>query len=143
MNAPASVFEHDGTQYVAAYSAGNLFAGTPKGDSLWLFSLDGTLEPVDPGRLLTDVPDTDSAEGIADLDAGRAVYDTAFTFCHGEEALGGHGGGPTLADVPSAKRISEIAATGQGSMPAFAGALTPEQLRDVGAYIFERLLRAQ
>ena len=45
MNAPVSVFEHAGKQYVVAYSAGNLFAGSPKGDSVWLFGLDGTLPP--------------------------------------------------------------------------------------------------
>jgi quinohemoprotein ethanol dehydrogenase len=49
MNAPVSIFEHGGREYVAAYSAGNLFAGSARGDSLWLFSLDGTLEPVEAG----------------------------------------------------------------------------------------------
>ena len=48
MNAPVSVFEHLGKQYVVAYSAGNLFAGSAKGDSVWLFALDGTLEPAAP-----------------------------------------------------------------------------------------------
>ena len=47
VNAPASVFEQDGVQYVAVYSAGNRFAGSPRGDSVWLFSLDGTMEPVE------------------------------------------------------------------------------------------------
>jgi quinohemoprotein ethanol dehydrogenase len=50
MNAPVSVFEHLGKQYVVAYSAGNLFAGSAKGDSVWLFALDGTLGPAAPGR---------------------------------------------------------------------------------------------
>ncbi len=50
MNAPVSVFEHLGKQYVVAYSAGNLFAGSAKGDSVWLFALDGTLEPAAPAR---------------------------------------------------------------------------------------------
>jgi alcohol dehydrogenase (cytochrome c) len=50
MNAPVSVFEHMGKQYVVAYSAGSLFAGTTKGDSVWLFALDGTLEPVTLGN---------------------------------------------------------------------------------------------
>jgi quinohemoprotein ethanol dehydrogenase len=45
MNSTPSVFEHDGKQYVVAYSAGALFAGSVKGDSVWLFALDGTLEP--------------------------------------------------------------------------------------------------
>ena len=50
MNAPVSVFEHAGKQYVVAYSAGNMFAGSAKGDSVWLFALDGTLDPVPPGK---------------------------------------------------------------------------------------------
>ena len=43
VNAPASVFEYEGEQYVAVYSGGSLFAGAPRGDSLFLFSLSGTL----------------------------------------------------------------------------------------------------
>jgi alcohol dehydrogenase (cytochrome c) len=43
MNAPVSVFEYEGEEYVVAYSAGSLFAGTTKGDSVWLFSTKGTL----------------------------------------------------------------------------------------------------
>jgi alcohol dehydrogenase (cytochrome c) len=50
MNAPVSIFEHGGQQYVVAYSAGNLFAGSTKGDSVWLFALDGTLAPVTLGN---------------------------------------------------------------------------------------------
>ncbi len=48
LNAPVSSFEHDGEQHIIAYSAGNLFAGAPRGDSLWLFSLDGTMDEVRP-----------------------------------------------------------------------------------------------
>ena len=48
VNAPASVFEYEGDQYVVAYSAGNQFGGSPRGDSLWLFSLKGTLDPAPP-----------------------------------------------------------------------------------------------
>ena len=44
VNAPASVFQYEGDEYVVAYSGGNLFASAPRGDSLWLFSLKGTLE---------------------------------------------------------------------------------------------------
>lgn len=50
VNAPASVFEHRGQQHVVVYSAGNLFAGSPRGDSLWLFSLKGQLGPVEAAR---------------------------------------------------------------------------------------------
>ena len=43
MNSPVSVFEYEGDQYVVAYSAGNLFAATTRGDSVWLFSTKGTM----------------------------------------------------------------------------------------------------
>jgi quinohemoprotein ethanol dehydrogenase len=49
MNAPVSVFEHNGRQYVAAYAAGNIFARSARGDNVWLFALDGPLEQVAPG----------------------------------------------------------------------------------------------
>jgi len=53
LNAPASVFEYEGEQYVVAYSAGSLFAGSPRGDSVWLFSLSGTLNEVQPASAAT------------------------------------------------------------------------------------------
>jgi len=48
MNAPVSVFEYEGEEYVVAYSAGSLFAGSPRGDSVWLFSVKGTLNEGEP-----------------------------------------------------------------------------------------------
>ena len=51
MHAPVSAFEHNGKQYVLAFSAGNALIGSARGDSVWLFGLDGTLPPVQPGRL--------------------------------------------------------------------------------------------
>ena len=63
VNAPASVFEYEGDQYVVAYSAGNQFGGSPRGDSLWLFSLKGTLEPVPPAS--TTIPPAANAAPVA------------------------------------------------------------------------------
>jgi alcohol dehydrogenase (cytochrome c) len=53
MHAPVSTFEHKGRQYVLAFSAGSALLGSARGDSVWLFGLDGTLPPVQPG---TTVP---------------------------------------------------------------------------------------
>ncbi|HEY8520146.1 MAG TPA: PQQ-binding-like beta-propeller repeat protein [Gammaproteobacteria bacterium] len=50
MNSPVSIFGRAGRQYVVAYSAGNVFAGSAKGDSVWLFALDGTYEEAAPAR---------------------------------------------------------------------------------------------
>jgi len=56
MHAPASTFVHRGKQYVLAYSAGNALIGSARGDSVWLFALDGTLQPVDAGRPVSRLP---------------------------------------------------------------------------------------
>ena len=48
LNAPVSTFEHNGEQHIIAYSAGNLFAGSPRGDSVWLFSVSGTMDEARP-----------------------------------------------------------------------------------------------
>ena len=42
-NDAPTIFEHNGTQYVAFYAGGNALAASPHGDNLWLFSLDGQL----------------------------------------------------------------------------------------------------
>ena len=48
MNAPVSVFDYEGDEYIVAYSAGSLFAGTTHGDSVWLFSTKGLLTEGEP-----------------------------------------------------------------------------------------------
>jgi len=48
MNSPVSVFQYEGDEYVVAYSDGSLFAGSPRGDNLWLFSLKGTMDSSAP-----------------------------------------------------------------------------------------------
>jgi quinohemoprotein ethanol dehydrogenase len=137
MNAPATVFEHEGRQYVLAYSAGNQFAGSARGDSLWLFGLDGTLDPVLPaGALLTFAP---GAGGAPNVDAGKAVYDTACVFCHGEQGEGGHGGGPTLQALRNPAVVIQTVSEGRNAMPAFGATLTSEQIRDVAGYVSQKI----
>jgi alcohol dehydrogenase (cytochrome c) len=46
VNAPAMTYEIDGKQYIAVASGGNFQLNFPRGDALWVFSLDGTLGPV-------------------------------------------------------------------------------------------------
>jgi alcohol dehydrogenase (cytochrome c) len=139
MNAPATSFEWNGKQYLVAYSAGNLFAGSPRGDSVWLFGLDGALEPVPPaGSLMTFAP---GAAAPGNADAGATVYTTACLACHGEQGEGGHGGGPTLQAMGNATVVLQVVSEGRNAMPAMAGTLTPEQIRDVAAYVSQRLAK--
>jgi alcohol dehydrogenase (cytochrome c) len=44
-NAPAVTYQIDGQQYVAVASGGNFQLDFPRGDALWVFSLNGTLGP--------------------------------------------------------------------------------------------------
>jgi alcohol dehydrogenase (cytochrome c) len=48
-NATPTVFEQGGKEYVAFYAGGNSLAASSHGDDLWLFGLDGELEPVEAG----------------------------------------------------------------------------------------------
>lgn len=140
VNATASVFEHEGRQHVVVYSAGNLFAGTPPGDSVWLFSLDGTMGPADPPG--SEKPTRNdraevkeiSLEG-ADLTAGAKVYKTFCEACHGENGKGGHGGGPDITQLDSVGLVMTTLMEGRKTMPAFGQTLGEEQIRDVAAFV--------
>ena len=48
IHAAVSTFEHEGQQYVVAFAGGAFFPGTKHGDSIWMFSLDGGLQPPAP-----------------------------------------------------------------------------------------------
>lgn len=136
MNSPVSIFEHKGTQYVIAYSAGNVLAGSKKGDSVWLFSLDGTLNQTDLNEESnTSKIDFEVAEGEADLAAGQRVFETACLACHGKNGKGGHGGGADLSASSDFDSAVSIIAQGKNNMPAMAAVLTSEQLRDVTGYV--------
>jgi alcohol dehydrogenase (cytochrome c) len=137
MNAPATVFEYEGNPYVLALSAGNQYGGSARGDSLWLFGLDGKLDPVPPGgAVMTFAP---AASGPADLAAGKTTFDMACMFCHGEQGEGGHGGGPSLQAIKSAAVVMQTVSEGRRDMPAFGGTFTPAQIRDVAGYVTQKL----
>lgn len=142
MNAPASVFEQDGVQYVVAYAAGNLFAGSASGDSLWLFSLQGTLDPApEPGAMVAadSVAAARYNRNEADLSRGRMLYARVCLPCHGTAGMGGHGGGAPLDRLQDYDAALRTISNGKNDMPAFSASLTPDQIRDVSAYIFDVL----
>ena len=62
VNAPAATLMFEGEQYVVAYSAGSLFAAAPRGDSVWLFSLKGTLKEVAPASTIVPATPAPAAE---------------------------------------------------------------------------------
>jgi mono/diheme cytochrome c family protein len=156
MHAPVSTFEHKGKQYVLAFSAGSALIGSARGDSVWLFGLEGTLPPVAPGRpvsRLAAVPAspaeaaavtaaaTRAAPGAsgANLAGGQQLYDQVCVVCHGADGKGGHGGGAPLVAVSDLASVIQTVTAGRNEMPPFNTAFTPEQIRDVSAYVVESL----
>ncbi|MET0291364.1 MAG: PQQ-binding-like beta-propeller repeat protein [Steroidobacteraceae bacterium] len=138
MNSTVSTFERDGKQYVVAYSAGNVLAGSPKGDSVWLFALDGTLPPAkERDTLPSPVVVAPAAVANSLGSSGADIYRQACLPCHGPDGKGGHGGG---APLDKSKDIANVLLTireGRKNMPPFGAALTPEQIQAVGHFIVE------
>jgi len=145
MNATASSFEHGGKQYLVALSAGNVLIGSAKGDSVWLFGLDGTLPPAaerDTEVRTTAVPAVPSGAAVPALAAeGEQVFKTTCVACHGEDGRGGHGGGAPLDQVTDSALVIATVTDGRGTMPPLGGALTAEQIRAVAAYVVNDLFK--
>ena len=148
-NTTATVFEQDGTQYLAFLAGGNALAATKHGDNLWLFSLEGTLgeasaagEGEGTGHA-GQSPAEPTDEGEGDPEAGAAVWSDNCAGCHGLDG-GGANGGPSLVGNEAAldpERVQAQVTNGGGGMPAFKDTLTEQQIGDVSAYVTERLAK--
>jgi alcohol dehydrogenase (cytochrome c) len=146
MHAPVSTFEHNGKQYVLAFSAGSALIGSARGDSVWLFSLDGKLPPAEPGRPVsrqaaTPAPPVVAAADAATVARGQQLYKQACVICHGDDGKGEHGAGAPLVGVRDLAAAIRTVTEGRNNMPPFSGTLTAEQIRDVSAYVVEVLAR--
>src|SRR5690606_10906011 len=158
-----TTFEHRGVQYVAGIAGGGITGGRLN-DGLWLFSLNGTIEPLPPGSgdPVPDAPaERDSAEDqdtrgadaqaplagldlgrTADLARGAGIYRSVCQACHGETGEGGHEQGAPLRSELS---VADIVATAGSGVPGtamapFAAVYSVEQLHDVASYIIQEIL---
>ncbi|MES2624069.1 MAG: PQQ-binding-like beta-propeller repeat protein [Pseudomonadota bacterium] len=156
VNGTASTFMYEGTQYIAIIAAGSMYATGKHGDSVWLFSLNGKMDPIidesisqaAPAGLLP--PGTAAAASLvvepiegytANLESGREIYTTLCTACHGAAGEGGHQGGVPLIDKElTLSHIMTTATNGRNTMPAFASAYSREQMQDVGTFILEEIM---
>ena len=149
MHAPVSTFEHKGKQYLLAFSAGSALIGSARGDSLWLFGLDGTLGPVQAGAPVSrtsaatpaPVPVAAAAPRLADanLVEGKRIFTQTCAVCHGEDGKGGHTGGAPLDRVSDLAAAIQTVTAGRNNMPPFQSAFSAEQIRDVSAYVVQTL----
>ncbi|MGH3263082.1 MAG: c-type cytochrome, partial [Trebonia sp.] len=150
VNAPASVFERGGKEYVVVFAGGTTLAGSKRNDGLWLFSLDGKISSLPPGsadpRGFHPPPHFGGkagagptvAPGAANLTNGKVIFTTTCVVCHGANGQGGgHGGGAPLTHVLTHQSIVTILVNGLGKMPAFGAAFTPTQLRDITGYVLQ------
>ena len=157
-NSTPAIVEHDGREYVIFYAAGNSLAGSAHGDSLWAFSLEGTMGPVEPGSSGRQAahageaePEVEQEESTTpkgkgkspsskEADAresgqGEQIFSDNCAGCHGADGGGGNGG-PALDDGGfSLKQAIEQITNGGGGMPAFGGQLSDEEIRDLAAYV--------
>jgi len=164
MHAPVSTFEYKGTQYLLAYSAGAALLGTARGDSVWLFGLDGTLPPVQPGTPIsrqaavaaapaaTTPPAATNERSVServnersvrlqpDVTAGQRTYQQACVYCHGTDGKGDHGGASLVAVTDLAAAMQTVTA-GRNNMPPFLTTLTPDEIRDVSAFVIGGLAK--
>jgi len=86
------------------------------------------------------VPREEPVEGTADLANGRNLYEINCAFCHGPDGYGGPGGGASLVTITDPEVIMRTMDEGRGyTMPSFTGLLSESEIRDVGAYVAERL----
>ena len=132
-NAPVTVFEHDGEQYVVALSAGNLFAGTPRGDSVWLFGLNGTLDEAVRPTSATAAISTNTTTGYV-----ATIYAQACQFCHGAQGEGAENGVDLrAADLSDIDSVAAVIRDGRNQMPGFNEMLSEDQLAAVAAHVLE------
>jgi alcohol dehydrogenase (cytochrome c) len=141
VNAPPTVFEHEGREYVAVVSGGHVQGG-PHGDSVWLFSLDGTLGQVAPAAQQPVAQVSSNVDTPISLDAGRAAFVNSCVFCHGADGTGGHGG-PAFTTALSAAEIRRTVSAGRNQMPAFGTLLDESAVANVSAWVVELARRAE
>jgi len=150
MHAPVSTFERNGKQYLLAFSAGAALIGSARGDSVWLFALDGTLGPAQAGTPVSrNAAATPAATPTiaaatprladANLVEGKRIFTTNCAVCHGDDGKGGHTGGAPLDKVADFNAAIQTVTAGRNNMPSFRSSFTPEQIRDVSAYVVQTL----
>mgnify|MGYP005811237771 CR=1 FL=1 len=140
VSAPVTTFMHKGQQVVAVYAAGGYYAGSRRGDGVWLLSRSGTMKPSPP--LADAAPRTPVADATGgNADAGQVTYQRICEPCHGPTGKGGHAEGAVLPDNITAQSVMNTATTGRKDMPSFAQVLTTQELKDVAAHVARLLAK--
>jgi quinohemoprotein ethanol dehydrogenase len=162
-NTTVTPFEIEGEEKIAFYAGGNSLAATSHGENFWVFSLNGTLgslkglegkaegtqhagEEAGGGakgkEAEAEGKEEAAAGGAADVAAGGEVFSENCSTCHGATGHGGNGG-PDLRTMPLAQTqagAEKQVTNGGGGMPAFGGTLSPEEIKNVAAYVVQEIV---
>jgi quinohemoprotein ethanol dehydrogenase len=164
-NTTVTPFEDEGEEKIAIYAGGTSLGANSHGENFWVFSLKGTMEEAkgleseEEGtehagegngeeEEATEAEESENAEGggegggTANAAAGKEVFSENCSTCHGATGHGGNGG-PDLRTMPLAKTQSgaeKQVTNGGGGMPAFGGTLSPEEIKNVAAYVVEEIV---
>jgi alcohol dehydrogenase (cytochrome c) len=144
VNSTITTFEHRGEQYVVVHAGGGVFANGARGDGIWMFSLNGTIQPVVPGQGPAPFGGARRAGAAeptrpAEIDNGERIYREACLPCHGPSGDGGEGGGASLRDGLTVETTVAVTSIGRNNMPSFGEAYSVDELYDVATFIVERL----
>jgi quinohemoprotein ethanol dehydrogenase len=169
-NTTVTPFEDEGEEKIAIYAGGNSLAATTHGENFWVFSLKGTMEslgglegkgegtvhageeekgenketPTEEGKEEEGGAEAEAGAGgaTADAAAGAEVFSEECSVCHGATGHGGNGG-PDLRTMPLAQSqagAEKQVTNGGGGMPAFGGQLSEEEIKNVAAYVVEKIV---
>lgn len=141
------IFERHGKEKIAILSAGTVFSTGPKGDSVWLMSLDGKLGPAKPDASSVrqrpqPLPEADEKlpDREANLLRGKEVYLETCNACHGEDGQGGHAEGGAIPRDSDILHIYTQAMKGGDKMPSFKDLYSKNDLQDVATYVHNVVL---
>lgn len=141
VNTTVTTFEYEGEQMVVVHAGGTAFAGSVRGDTIWMFSLQGTIEEVTeaaPSQFGPGAAVIADVALVADLDNGSVIYDQACVACHGETGEGGQGGGPPLSGLSSLSQVMLVVNDGRNTMPSF-DVFSGQELLDISTFVAERM----
>jgi alcohol dehydrogenase (cytochrome c) len=168
-NAAAGIYEMEGKERVVELAGGNALAGSPHGDNLWQFSLSGTMGPAAAPKSATEAiehktsnskkekePTEEKAEekkketesskesasvSPANVTAGKSIFASNCSVCHGIAGTGGNGG-PNLNNLPRAKSVSGVVeqlTTPLGAMPSFKEQLSAKEKEEVADFVTDTI----
>jgi len=146
VNTTVTTFMHEGDQRVVVHAGGGVFANGKRGDGIWMFSLKGTMESLDPSVMAAQPATQARPPRLPDREpdhaAGQTLYKEACLPCHGPTGAGGEGGGAAFTDALTIQSIMSVVQTGRERMPAFGDTYSTEELYDLSHYIRDVLVKA-